>query len=148
MKLSTEIEKFLLSGKELRVIYSALLEFAWQIYERLDSTDDKGIFTKTFEEKFGFSLDGLGYTETEVIALYKNLKVAYGNPAIILEEKFIIACSLAPKKPLIIYTALNECIQNYEDYEIAVRAGLKKEEFESVLNDFKNLFPELERREA
>jgi len=144
MKLSKERAKFLISGRELRIIYSALLEFSWYIYERLETVKDQNTFKNEFQKEFGFWLDGLGYIENEIIALYKNLEVAYKNLKNIEEEIIFLSYTLVPKKPLIVYTALNECSKNFEDYEIAIRAGITKTALDTVLNDFKRLFPELE----
>lgn len=123
------------SKEELYIISRGLIEFSQEMYWSF-STNVK--LHKKFEKKFKFSLIELEYVEDNIGDLELNLR------GVNIEDIMLsFSDNSNLKKKFIIYTALNECSKNFEDYEISIRSGITKKELDKVLNDYKATFPEI-----
>ena len=131
MRCDNELERFWITQEELYVISRALIEFSQEIHWLLDIAKNEDVFKKEFETKFTFSLSELDYIVSEVWELESNVR------GLNILEIFILLLNRTPKKATIIYTALDECSKNYEDYEISIRAGISKKDLDAVLKEFK-----------
>jgi hypothetical protein len=128
------------SKKELDIITASLVVF-YQEMCWLKKVKNNNLFVKKFEKSFAFPFIDLEHIERALVELRNNLENCNK------EKICIFFPNNFPNKSLIIYTALNECSKNFEDYEVSIITGFMKEELDSVLNDFKELFPKLENQQ-
>lgn len=133
MKFIVKQECLLLSKIEFEIIASIVVSaFSLQVDWWHETIKNKEIFRKEFEEKFKFTLLEFYYLEDELCELRNNLV-----DVDIKEVSLFISQEKLLNKALVIFTALNECSKNYDDYEVSTIAGVSKQELDEVLKDFK-----------
>lgn len=131
LEIFSDYSDLKMSKEELSVISSALVEFSQEMHWAIDAASNKGGFKRKFEDKFEFSLEELDFIEDAIVDLRVNLDSTD------IKEIYISFGDRIHKKQHIIYAALNECSENFEDYEFSIRTPYFKEELDAVLKDYK-----------
>lgn len=119
------------SKEELSIITGTLIEFDQEMHWALNRSTNKDLFKENFNKKFAFSLEDLKYISEALSEMEFNIRKTN------ITEIDIALFTARPKKPTIMYTALNECSKNYEDYEISIRQAFTQQELDTVLKEFK-----------
>lgn len=134
MRADEQLARLWVTQEELYAISSALVEFYQETNRLLDKLPgtDSDAFIQEFKKKFGFGLAELLYVQYELWELEGNLR------SLEVPEIFI----LLPKeqeKITIMYTALKQCLENFEDYDFETRTGISEDDLATVFKNFEDV---------
>ena len=121
------------SKEEMKVINGVLHVISFEMWKA-----EKARAFVSIKKKFNCSIEDLKYVKDWFASLYSECK----------EDSYIFLFDEASKKLSVISNALEKCLKNFEEYEVADLGKITKKEIKSVLCSFHKLLGELEETRA